>query len=145
VSAVELTRAIQATSQFGFLTVLPWWPGARTVLDSVRREFGPGIDGQDSLFVVFEPTLLNVERAIQLREGAAGSGEWGIGGCSRPLQINAPLCASGRAVYFWNLTAILCQANAVGCYLHCGEHRSVTFMTRAFEGVDQVLQSLLRS
>lgn len=144
-SAPELARAIRANSTFGFLTVLPWWPKGRSVLTAVRQRFGPGIAGKDSLCVMFEPTLANVERALELCEGTGALGEWGIGGCSEALQMNVPIGAGGKQVYLWNLTAVLGQAHVVGSFLHFGEQHAVTFMTRLFDGMDEVVGTLMSS
>jgi hypothetical protein len=140
--AEELTRIVQATSRYGLLTVVPWWPNTRRALESVRSEFGDGTEGLDSLAVTFEPTVANLESAMRVRENAGGSGEWGLGGTNRPLRIDAPVCPSNRKTSFWNLTTVLCQADALGCYLYFGEQQSVTFFTRVFDGVDRLLQSI---
>jgi hypothetical protein len=138
----DISVGIRRTSRIGFVAVEPWRPWTPQLLRAVEASFGDLARGDASILAYFDVQSDGVKEACRIRSehGGSRSGEWCLGGCSRPFL--APRPAKRWLAAPWNLSQFLSQAANLAFVLELAEMQQSTLMTKIFDGFDAWLDQL---
>jgi len=134
-----LQRCLEATSKRLFFMVDPWEPTAGQLGKALVREFSTIGEFEQSLCGYTTINIATIVRLFDLRTefGGDNSGQWCIGGCL--ADFAPPVRLSMTRGQLWDSALVLDQAEKVGCMLSLGEMQQSLFITRHFDGLDNLL------